>query len=295
MSTKIKKVKLARMATKSSAGKKKKKAVKGKKLKLSAQSRGKQPPKKLRNVKDQKSYKEFMKWKKGKSIDEVPCKIFLNYDNDKKVYVLPVNPPDLSFTVKGETSSVEVDGFGEVVHKNRRDSGVIKFQTFFPMEWDQFVCSCTKDEFKDPTTWHKWMMSLLNAAKPCHFVVAGISMPVNMYADITNYSAKEVGGDPGTIQFTIEMKESRTPKITVYKNGKKSGASKSRGNNKASTKKYKVKAKSAWFRKKKNGKKLKKLKKGTVVIADGKKKGKWLHVKYGGKWGWMHKSKLKKV
>lgn len=220
--------------------------------------------------------------------------IYMNYDNDQKVHRLPVNPEKIQVAYKGETSSVEIDRFGEVLHKNRRDAATIKFSSFLPANYQRQVCSVGEKWFEKPKDLHEWILKLMDSKEPCHFVVTGTPMSINLYAVVTGYTAEEVGGDPGTIQYTLELKEHREPKITTYKN-KKKVSSGNRGGNKAKTKKYKVKAKKAWFRKKPNGKKIKKLKKGTKVLWDGKKKGKWYHVKYKKKWGYIHKSKLKKL
>lgn len=46
-------------------------------------------------------------------------KMWINYDNDQKQYCVPVLPETLKVTVKGQVTSVDIDSFGEVLHKAR--------------------------------------------------------------------------------------------------------------------------------------------------------------------------------
>lgn len=160
-------------------------------------------------------------------------KMYINYDNDKKVYVVPVLPEKISVTVKGKTASMDVDRFGEVVHKGKRDAITISFQSYFPRRYGRNYCSCMEKEFKSPKVWNKWLISLESASKPCHFVLTGGPLALNLYADVISYSAYEEGGDVGTIYYKIELKEHRKPVLSTYK---KKTASKKKAKKKASGK-----------------------------------------------------------
>lgn len=172
-------------------------------------------------------------------------RMYFNYDNDKKVYVVPVLPEKIKVTVKGQTTSIDIDKFGEVLHKGKRDAITISFTSFFPALYGANYCSCLKKEFKEPKKWHSWMIALENAANPCHFVLEGSPFAINMYADITSYSGTEEGGDVGTITYTVELKEHRKPTVSTYKKKAKKPAKKTnsgkRTNNKAKTRTYTIK------------------------------------------------------
>mgnify|MGYP006988846957 CR=1 FL=1 len=144
-------------------------------------------------------------------------KMYFNYNNDVAVYVLPVLPEELQIKMSGETNSVTVDSFGEVVHKGKRDGITVKFSSFFPAEYGKYYCSCSPQEFRKPSEWHKWIQSLIEADQPMHFVYTNSPNAMNFYADITSYTAKEEGGDAGTIYYTIELREHRVPTIRTYK------------------------------------------------------------------------------
>jgi len=143
-------------------------------------------------------------------------RMYFNYDNDKKVYVLPVLPGKIKITSKGQTTSVDIEKFGEVLCKGKREAITISFSSYFPAIWSAGYCACMQKEFKNPQKWHAWLLALQNAKKPCHFVLEGSPFAINMYADITSYVGEEAGGDVGTISYTVELKEHRVPKIKTY-------------------------------------------------------------------------------
>lgn len=145
-------------------------------------------------------------------------RIYLNYDNDKQVYCLPVNPEKITINYKGEVTSATIDKFGEILHKGKRDAAVVSFDSFFPPKYQAGLCVCRSDQFKKPQTWDEWMLALQDFDKPCHFVITGSPLGINFYADVTSYRPYENGGDPGTIYYSLELKESRQPMVEKWFN-----------------------------------------------------------------------------
>ena len=144
---------------------------------------------------------------------------------------------------KGQVTSADIDKFGEIMHKGKRDAAVVSFSSFFPAKWNKQLCVCSESQFKTPNTWIKWMRALEESSKPCHFVVAGSALGVNFYGNVMSFTPKEVGGDPGTIQYSVEIKESRTPKVNkiVNKVATSNNNSGSRPSNKENPRTYTVK------------------------------------------------------
>lgn len=177
--------------------------------------------------------------------DSGTYRMYFNYDNDNKVYVVPVLPEKIEVKCNGRTTSIEIDKFGEILHKGKRDAISISFSSYFPAIFSSSYCSCLESEFKKPEKWHSWMLALENAANPCHFVLEGSPFAINLYADIVSYSATEAGGDVGTISYSVELKEHRKPTISTYKKTKTKTPQKSdsgkRPNNKVKSKTYTVK------------------------------------------------------
>lgn len=223
---------------------------------------------------------------------------WINYDNDKKTYCFPVLPEKIKVTVKGHTSSVTIDRFGEILHKGKRGAITISFPSFFPAVYSASYCSCQESQFRKPEVMHDWMLYLLDADKPAHIVFTGGPLNINFYADITSYTAEEAGGDVGTINYSIELKEHREVNVRTYKKtakgNKVSGSTKKRVSNKAPTNKYKVSCSALHFRTGPNAKILAVLPRNTVLTSDGKMKGNWLHVMHGKKWGYVYKTYVKK-
>lgn len=62
-------------------------------------------------------------------------RMFFNYDNDKKVYVAPMLPAKIALTVNGKLTSVDIDTFGEILHRGKRDAITIEFESIFPSQY----------------------------------------------------------------------------------------------------------------------------------------------------------------
>lgn len=146
----------------------------------------------------------------------IKCALWLNYDNDKARYQCPVNPEKIKLKVNGKVTASDIDKLGTLLHKGKREAITVSWSSFFPSIYSASYCACAENEFKSAKLMHKWILELMEAEKPLHFVLSGGPFHLNMYAVITGYTAEEVGGDPGSIQYTIELKEYRSVTITKY-------------------------------------------------------------------------------
>lgn len=140
--------------------------------------------------------------------------IWLNYDNDKKQYQVPVNPEAMKVKVDGKATTSEIDRLGTLLHKGKRGPLEISWSSFFPALYGSY-CSCAKKNFKDAGTMHKWILALMNANNPVHLVFSG-AFSLDIYAIITSYTATEEGGDVGTISYSVTLKEYRSVTVTKY-------------------------------------------------------------------------------
>ena len=224
--------------------------------------------------------------------------MYFNYDNDNMVLCLPVLPEELPQTFKAQGTSVQIDQFGEATHKGKRDAAVIKFSSFFPPYYDPYVCACPENQFRPPEEWNRWMLALIDADNPFHFVYTNSPAPINMFATITSYIPKEAGGDPGTIQYTIEIKEYRNPSIRKYtwSEGNSGAVSEDvalRVDNAAQSYNYRCTAAiglnlrtGPW------GGVIGCIPCNVVVMSDGTRDGDWIHVCYNGAWGYANATYL---
>lgn len=172
--------------------------------------------------------------------------IWMNYDNDKKQYQMPMNPESIQIKVDGKAVTSDIDRLGTLIHKGKRGPLQISWSSYFPKMYGSY-CACQKKNFKSPATMHKWMLALMNAANPLHLVFSG-AFSLNMYAVITSYTATEEGGDVGTISYSITLKEYRSVSVKKYtkpntkkKTPAKTTKSKKRVNNSQKKKTYKIK------------------------------------------------------
>ena len=140
------------------------------------------------------------------------------------------------------------------------------------------------------------MKKLEEEKKPCHFVLTGSPFSINLYADIISYVGEEVGGDPGTIQYTVELKEHRDPtirEIKVTQNGSSGSSGNTRVNNNAGSTTYRVTASALNLRTGPNQTIVGVMPNGASVTTDGQRNGGWIHVQYNGTWGWAYLDYLK--
>lgn len=173
--------------------------------------------------------------------------MWLNYDNDSKTFQFPVLPESIKVEMAGKDITFNIDQIGEIFHKSKRNALKISFSSFFPSEYGRW-CQVTESRFKLPAESHKWITQIMDAENPAHFVLTGGPMPINCYVLVTNYTPEEVGGDPGTIQYSIKMKEYRSTSIRTIRNSKADSSKKvvktetnKRVSNKEKSKTYTIK------------------------------------------------------
>lgn len=138
--------------------------------------------------------------------------IWLTHNAEKEKIQLPVLPE--SFQVKNGSNNdkVNVVGLGEIVIMQSRPALQISFSSFFPAT--KFpglqVSSITK-----PLTLVEKINNWKASKKPIHFIVT--SCGIDLYAAIEDFTYSEVGGDPGTYQYSLDLKEYREIKVRQVK------------------------------------------------------------------------------
>lgn len=143
--------------------------------------------------------------------------MWLNFNNDKSKFRFPVLPEKIKLSVKGKPISIDLDGVGEVLHKTRRDAITVSFSSFFPAKYGSY-CAVPRNKFYAPKTCHKAIMNRIESEQECHFLLVSPVLKLNIYAVITSYVPQEEGGDPGTINYSIELKEFRRVTVRKIKN-----------------------------------------------------------------------------
>ena len=130
--------------------------------------------------------------------------MWLTFNAEKEKIQLPVLPPSFQTKNGGSNSSVDIVGLGEIIIMQSRPALQFSFSSFFPAT--RFpgvqVSSLTK-----PLTLVEKINTWKASRKPVHFFATACG--VDLYVAIEDFNYSEEGGDPGTYQYSITLKEYR--------------------------------------------------------------------------------------
>lgn len=186
--------------------------------------------------------------------------MWLTYNAEKNKIKFPVLPEKITIKNGGQNTSVNIVGLGEITIRRERKALTYSFSSFLPKKSFPGISSSrvvttkkvtTKKKKKKktteqtnvndapkPSTIIKKINSWKEKKQPVHFIITGGL--ADCYCTIENFSYEEVGGDVGTYQYSIELKEYReveVRKVKKKKKKKKSKASKKKKAKKVTTKK----------------------------------------------------------
>lgn len=139
-------------------------------------------------------------------------RMWITYNAEKEKIQLPVLPETFQTKNGNSNGSVNIAELGEIVVMQGRPALQISFSSFFPAT--KFpglqVAKITKplNLINKINTWKA-------SRKPIHFIATGCG--VNIYAVIDSFTYYETGGDPGTYQYSITLKEYREVAIRQVK------------------------------------------------------------------------------
>ena len=150
--------------------------------------------------------------------------MWITFDAEKSKIRLPVHPEKINIKNGSNNTSVNVAGLGEITIKQDRPALVFSFSSFFPAKKFPGI---QVNEITPPLNLIRKLEEWKEKKSPVHFVITNGG--VNSYCTIENFVYEEVGGDVGTYQYDIELKEYRevsARKIKVKNNKKKKVSSK---------------------------------------------------------------------
>ena len=134
--------------------------------------------------------------------------MWLTYNAEKEKIRLPVLPTSFETKNGSHNDSVDVTGLGEIVVMQGRPALQFSFSSFFPAtKFSGLQVSKITKPLTLVQKINKWKAS----KKPVHFIVTACG--VDLYCTIEDFSYREEGGDIGTYQYSITLKEYR--EITV--------------------------------------------------------------------------------
>ena len=130
--------------------------------------------------------------------------IELSYNNHEEMFELPLNPEEFEFTEPHNNQRITLLNIGEANLMGHRGLLTGSFSSFFPAT--RFpgvqVSSLTK-----PLTLVEKINTWKASRKPIHFIATACG--VDLYVAIEDFNYSEEGGDPGTYQYSITLKEYR--------------------------------------------------------------------------------------
>ena len=138
--------------------------------------------------------------------------MWLTYNAEKEKIQLPVLPEEFSVTNGSNNDSVNVVGLGEIIIMQSRPALQFSFSSFFPAA--KFP-GLQVDKITKPLTLIQKINTWKASKKPIHFIATACG--VDLYATIEDFKYSEVGGDPGTYQYSITLKEYREIKVRQVK------------------------------------------------------------------------------
>lgn len=132
---------------------------------------------------------------------------------------IPVNPPKLEVTNGSQNESISVNRLGEVTILQDPTLKEFNFSSFFPAyfsDYDDPLVSSAKQYL--PWSYVKIIEGWKKEGQPVRFIVTGT--PINYDCSIEDFSYNEAGGDVGTLNYSITLKQFQHITVTVLDKGK---------------------------------------------------------------------------
>ncbi len=130
--------------------------------------------------------------------------MWLTWNAEKEKIQLPVLPEQINIESGSNNERVSIAGLGDITIMQSRPALEFSFSSFFPAT--SFpgiqVSSITK-----PLTLVEKINTWKDSDTPIHFICTSIG--VDLYCTIESFTYQEVGGDPGTYQYSITLREYR--------------------------------------------------------------------------------------
>lgn len=130
--------------------------------------------------------------------------MWLTYDAEREKIQLPVLPERFKTKNGSHNSSMDIVGLGEIVVLKSRPALQFTFSSFFPAtRFPGIQVTHIIQPLAIIQRINRWKAE----KKPIHFIATACG--VDLYVVITDFTYEEVGGDPGTYQYSMTLKEYR--------------------------------------------------------------------------------------
>ena len=220
------------------------------------------------------------------------CQFWLSNNAGKDKMQLPVLPEQITITHDSQNESVFVAGLGEVTFIQDPTAEAYEWNSWFPAVAHQGM-NIRKKKLKKPQEYVDKIEEWIASKKPIKFSITGTK--IKTFCSIEKWNYYERGGDPGTLYYTITLKEYREIKVRKLdvKSGKIIGSG---GGSDGGTKTGVVKTDGSrlmmYSKASTSSEIVKKIKNGSkVTITD--QSGSWYAIEYDGKSGYAQTKYIK--
>ncbi|MDR1408858.1 MAG: LysM peptidoglycan-binding domain-containing protein [Oscillospiraceae bacterium] len=163
--------------------------------------------------------------------------MWLTANGEKEKLRFPVLPKEISIRDGSKNQSVSIVGLGEYTVPQSAPALVYSFSCFFPATAYPGSGTITK-----PKTLVDKIRKWKKSGKPVRFIITGAN--IDTFCTIEDFPRSEMGGDVGTVYYSLTLKEAITPtvrKVKVAGGAAKVSNTAKRSNNTAAPKTYTVK------------------------------------------------------
>lgn len=134
--------------------------------------------------------------------------IWLTYNAEKEKIQLPVLPEKFSTKNGSKNATMDIAGLGEIVIMHSRPALQFSFSSFFPAAKFPGI---QVEKITNPLSLIQKINEWKAGKTPVHLIATACG--VDLYVTIESFNYYEEGGDPGTYQYSMTLKEYR--EITV--------------------------------------------------------------------------------
>lgn len=142
----------------------------------------------------------------------IKYQIWLTYNAEKEKIRLPVLPESFKTVNGSNNESVNITGFGEIVVMQSRPALKFSFSSFFPSAGFPGIQT---ESITKPLSLIQKINSWKAGKTPVHFIITACG--VDIYCIIEDFQYSEEGGDPGTYQYSITLREYRAIEVRKIK------------------------------------------------------------------------------
>ena len=138
--------------------------------------------------------------------------MWLTYNAVKEKTQLPVLPTSFQTRNGSKNDSMDITGLGEVVIMQSRPALQFSFSSFFPATRFPGI---KVNKITKPLELVERINTWKASKKPVHFIATACG--IDLFVTIESFDYSEEGGDPGTYQYSISLKEYREISVRQVK------------------------------------------------------------------------------